>query len=55
MKIDISFLAGFFLIGTNLLARVAVQGVEQALVATASEYGSADMRHLSSWARGSWK
>jgi len=55
MKIDISFLAGLFLIGTDLLARAAVQGVEQALVATVIEHGSAGMRHLSSWARGSWK
>jgi hypothetical protein len=32
MKIDISFLAAFLLMGTDLLARAAVQGVEQALV-----------------------
>ena len=54
-KIDISFLAGFFLIGTDLLARAAVQGVEQALVATAIEYGSAAMLCLSSWARAGAK
>jgi hypothetical protein len=48
-------LVGFFVIGTNLLARVAVQGVEQALVATVIEHGSAGMGHLSSWARGSWR
>ena len=41
MKIDISFLAVFLLIGTDLLARAAVQGVEQALALTAFEYGSA--------------
>jgi hypothetical protein len=35
MKLDISFLAGIFLIGSDLLARAAVQGVEQALVAAA--------------------
>jgi len=34
MKLDLSFLAGLFLIGSDLLARVAVQGAEQALVAT---------------------
>ena len=45
MKIDISFLAVFFLIGTDLLARAAVQGVEPALVSTAIEYGSAGVIH----------
>jgi hypothetical protein len=54
-KIDISFLAGFFLICTDLLARAAVQGVEQALVATAIEYGSAAMLCLSTWARAGAK
>jgi len=39
MKIEISFLASLFLIGTTLLARVAVRGIEQALLATAVEYG----------------
>lgn len=53
MNIDISFFAGFFLIGTDLLARAAVQGVEQALVSTAIEYGSAGVIHLSKWARAS--
>ena len=53
MKIDISFLAAFLLIGTNLLARAAVQGLEQALVSTAIEYGSAGVIHLSKWARAS--
>ena len=51
MKIDISFLAAFLLIGTNLLARAAVQGLEQALVSTAIEYGSAGVIHLSKWVR----
>ena len=51
MKIDISFLAVFFLIGTDLLARAAVQGVEQALVSTAIEYGSAGVIHLSKWVK----
>jgi hypothetical protein len=39
VKIEISFLATLLLIGTDLLARAAVQGVEQALLATAVEYG----------------
>ena len=51
MKIDISFLAVFFLIGTDLLARAAVQGVEQALVSTAIEYGSGGVIHLSKWVK----
>jgi hypothetical protein len=55
MNIDISFLAGFFLVGTDLLARAAVQGVEQALVATAIEHGSAVVMHVSKWARASRK
>jgi hypothetical protein len=55
MKIDISFLAAFLLIGTDLLARAAAQGVEQALVSTAIEYASAGMIHLSKWGRASRK
>ena len=51
MKIDVSFLAVFLLIGTDLLARAAVQGVEQALVSTAIECGSAGVIHLSKWVR----
>ena len=39
MKIEIPFLAGLFLIGTSLFARIATQGVEQALFSTAIEYG----------------
>jgi hypothetical protein len=39
MKIDIPLLAGLLIIGTDLLARVAVQGVEQALAAVAIECG----------------
>lgn len=39
MKVEISFLATLLLIGTDLLARAAVQGVEQALLAAAFEYG----------------
>jgi hypothetical protein len=55
MKIDISFLAGLFLIGTDLLARAAVQGVEQALVTTAIEYGSALAACVSKRVRASTK
>lgn len=44
MKIEISFLAALLFIGTDLLARAAVQGVEQALLATIMEYGLAGMR-----------
>jgi hypothetical protein len=47
MKIEISFLAGIFLVGSDLLARAAVQGVEPALVATAIEYGSKIARRVS--------
>ena len=39
MKFEFSFLATLLFIGTDLLARAAVQGVEQALIATALEYG----------------
>ena len=39
MKIEISFLASLFLIGTTFLARVAVRRVEQALVAAVAECG----------------
>ena len=53
MKIDISFLAVFLLIGSDLLARAAVQGVEQALVSTGIEWGSAGVNYLSKWVRAS--
>jgi hypothetical protein len=53
MKIDISFLAAFLLIGNDLLARSAVQGIEQAIVSTAIEYGAAGVIHLSKWGRAS--
>ena len=39
MKIEIPFLVTLVLIGTSLLARIAAQGVEQALLSTAIEYG----------------
>jgi hypothetical protein len=51
MKIDMSFLAGFLLIGTDLLARAAVQGVKPAFVLTAIEYGSAGVNLLSKWVK----
>ena len=38
MKIEISFLSALVLIGTSLSARVAGQGVEQALLSTVIEY-----------------
>jgi hypothetical protein len=38
MKIEATFLAALMLIGTTLLARMAAQGVEQALFSTAIEY-----------------
>jgi hypothetical protein len=44
MKLEISFLAALLLIGTDLLARAAVQGVEQTLLAAAVEYGMGGMR-----------
>jgi len=53
VKVDISFLAAFLLIVTDLLARAAVQGLEQALILTAIEYGSAVVTHVSKWARAS--
>ena len=39
MKIEVPFLAALVPIGTSLLARMAAQGVEQALFSTAIEYG----------------
>jgi hypothetical protein len=44
VKVEISFLATLLFIGTDLLARAAVHGVEQALLATAVEYGMGGMR-----------
>jgi len=39
VKIEIPFLTGLLLVGTDLLTRVTVQGVEQALFSTVLEYG----------------
>lgn len=44
MKIEIPLLAGMLIIGTDLLARVAVQGVEQALAAAVIECGMNSIR-----------
>jgi hypothetical protein len=41
VKIETSLLAALLLIGSSLFARIAVQGIEQALVAMAIEYGLA--------------
>ena len=38
MKIEIPILAGLLFIGNELLARAAVQGVEQALLSTVVEW-----------------
>jgi hypothetical protein len=39
MKSEIPFLATLILVGTSLSARMTVQGIEQALLVTAIEYG----------------
>jgi hypothetical protein len=39
MKFEVSLLAALMLIGTELLARVSAQGIEQALTAAVIEYG----------------
>jgi hypothetical protein len=39
MKSEIPFLATLILVGTTLSARMTVQGIEQALLVTAIEYG----------------
>ena len=38
VKIEIPFFAGLLLIGTEVLARVAVQGIEQAVFSTVIEH-----------------
>ena len=38
MKIEIPILAALFLMGTELMARAALQGMEQALVSTVIEW-----------------
>jgi hypothetical protein len=54
MKINVSFLAALILVGTDLVARAAIQGVEPALVLTASEYSYSWAKRLSGWARASF-
>jgi hypothetical protein len=58
MKIEISFLAGLLFIGTDLLARAAAQGFEQALFSTVIKYGlnglKAGLRLLPNTARSGW-
>jgi len=44
MKIEVSFLAALLLIGTDLLVRAGAQGIEQALLSTAIEYGTRAIR-----------
>ena len=38
MKIELSILAGLLILGTELMARASVQGVEQAIVSTVIEW-----------------
>jgi hypothetical protein len=38
MKIEVSILAALFLMGTELMARAAFQGIEQALVSIVIEW-----------------
>jgi hypothetical protein len=44
MNIEILFLRSLFLIGTTLLARVAVRRLEQTRFATAAEYSPRNLR-----------
>jgi uncharacterized membrane protein (UPF0136 family) len=44
MKIEFSLLSSLLLVGTTLLARAQAQGIEQALFATAVEYGVSGLR-----------
>jgi len=46
LKIDTSFFAPLLLTGTTLLARMMTQGVEQAFLSTAAEYGVKCLRLL---------
>ncbi len=47
MKVNVSFLAALLLVGTDLVARAAMQGVELALVLTAFEYSCSWAKRLS--------
>jgi hypothetical protein len=44
MKIEISILAGLLILGTELMARASVQGVEQAIVSTLVEWTVSRMK-----------
>ncbi len=44
MKIEFSLFASLLMIGAPLLARVQAQGLEQALIGMAIEYGAARFR-----------
>jgi hypothetical protein len=55
MKIEISILAALLLLGTELMARASVQGVEQAIVSTVIEWTVTRMkaaRNVLRWRRG---
>jgi len=54
MKINLSFLAVLLLVGTDLVARAAMQGVELAFVLTAFEYSCSSAKRLSRWARAAF-
>ncbi|HEY7786760.1 MAG TPA: hypothetical protein VIB00_18665 [Pyrinomonadaceae bacterium] len=49
MKIQTSFLTALLPIGSDLLQRVTIQGIEPALVAAVVEYGSIGLVRLSRW------
>ena len=44
MKIEIPFIAALLILGADLLARVSVQGIEQALFSTALEWSMKRIR-----------
>jgi hypothetical protein len=44
MKIEASVLAALLVIGTDLIARIAVQGIERALLSTAIEWSLARIK-----------
>ena len=46
MKIEVTLLATLLLIGTSLLVRAQAQGIEQALFASAIEYGAGGVRSV---------
>ena len=51
MKVNVLFFASLLVVGTNLVARAAMQGVELALALTAFEYSCSCAKRLSRWAR----